>query len=67
MISVYKSEKSKSTGNEDYITYELRGLSTDQKPTTINEQPIGNGSTFIEINTGKIFMYDLANETWGEI
>lgn len=67
MVSVYKSEKSKSVENEDYVTMELRGLSTDEKPTTINEQALGNGSTFIEIDTGKFYMYDLENEEWSEI
>ena len=48
-------------------TVELRGLSTDEKPTTINGKKIDNGSIFIEIDTGKVFMYDLENEQWKEI
>ena len=38
--------------------YEFRGLSTDEKPT----KRVGNGSTFIEIDTGKIFMFDEKNK-----
>lgn len=46
---------------------EFRGLSTDDKPTTLKGSPIGNGSVFIEIDTGKLFMYDLENEQWNEV
>lgn len=39
------------------------GLSTDTpKPT----EGVGNGSAFIEMDTGKIYFYDLANTTWLE-
>lgn len=41
---------------------ELRGLSTDTKPTDV-----GNGSIFIEIDTGKILMFDETNKQWKEI
>lgn len=41
---------------------ELRGLSTDAKPTNVK-----NGSVFIEIDTGTIFMFDAQNEEWKEI
>lgn len=41
---------------------EFKGLSTDTKPT----DNVPNGSTFYEMNTGKIFMFDEENETWIE-
>ena len=44
-------------------TYEFRGLSTDEKPI----EKIGNGSVFIEIDTGKVFMFDEQNKVWKEI
>ena len=44
-------------------TYELRGLSTDEKPV----ERVGNGSIFIEIDTGKVFLYDAENKVWREI
>lgn len=44
-------------------TYDIRGLSTDSKPTT----DIPNGSTFIEINTGKVYMFNGAASTWVEL
>ncbi len=44
-------------------TYEFRGLSTDEKPV----ERAGNGSIFIEMDTGKVFMFDEQNKVWKEI
>lgn len=44
-------------------TYEYRGLSTDVKPT----ERVGNGSIFIEIDTGKVYMFDRENTEWKEL
>jgi len=41
---------------------EYRGLSTDTKPTGSI-----NGAAFIEIDTGKVYLFDAAGETWNEI
>ena len=38
------------------------GLSTDSKPT----EGVANGDCFLEMNTGKIYFYDAANEQWRE-
>jgi hypothetical protein len=38
-------------------TYAFRGLSTDSKPI----EKATNGSSFIEIDTGKVFLFDAAN------
>ena len=67
MVSLYKTEKTSLRNDADYISCELRGLSTDEKPKEINGKTIENGSVFIEINTGKIFMYDIENQSWSEI
>lgn len=49
-------------------TMELNGLSTDEKPTvTYKNTKIENGSTFIEMDTGKVYMYDEENATWHEL
>lgn len=69
MITISKNENTKIKGNDRYILVELRGLSTDTKPTVYDEEIdsyIDNGSTFIEIDTGKIYFYDLENEQWNE-
>ncbi len=66
MITIYKIENTKLKPNDDYISAELRGLSTDTKPTEISGKKIDNGSIFIEIDTGNIFFYDLENQEWKE-
>lgn len=43
--------------------FDFRGLSTDDKP--INEN-VGNGSSFIEMDTGKIFFFDEDGQEWVE-
>lgn len=43
---------------------DIRGLSTDDKPVG---QEVKNGSTFLEMDTSKVFMYDADNEQWHEI
>lgn len=68
------------SGGEKYNTniLEIDGLSTDTKPITtfieygvdgreIGRTNIENGSTFTEIDTGKLFMYDAENTVWYEI
>lgn len=47
-----------SAYNETKEVYCLHG---DTKPTTVP-----NGSICVEIDTGKIFLYDEANQTWYE-
>jgi len=42
---------------QGYSKKDLQGLSTDTKPV-IN---IGNGSTFIELDTSKVWLYDAEN------
>lgn len=66
MVSTYKIENTKLRPDGDYVSVELRGLSTDEKPTTLDEKKIDNGSIFIEIDTQKIYFYDLENEEWKE-
>lgn len=47
----------------DGTVHDVRCLSTDTKPT----EGIANGSTCIEINTGKLFIYDKNAITWHEL
>lgn len=41
---------------------ELKGLSTDEKPI----KNIPNGSSFYEMDTKKVFMFDEQNNRWLE-
>lgn len=59
MITIYRNEGITKDGQD----LEYRGLSTDEKPT----ENILNGAVFIEIDTGKVYMFDLENEEWKEI
>lgn len=38
---------------------EYRGLSTDDKPT-----PLDNGAVFLEMDTGDVYLYDKENNEW---
>lgn len=70
MVSIYdvkKSEMLTHPNGEVFYLCELRGLSTDVKPTNINGGKIENGSSFIEIDTGDIYLYNLENEEWNNI
>lgn len=66
MISIYKIDNTKIKPKDDYISVDLRGLSTDEKPTEVSGKKVDNGSMFIEMDTGKVYFYDLENEQWKE-
>lgn len=66
MVTIYKLEKAKIEDGGKFLV-ELRGLSTDEKPTTLNDGEIENGSAFIEIDTQKIAFYDGETKEWKEI
>ena len=64
MISIIK--KDVVNGKGEFIG-ELRGLSTDTKPTTFEGKDVGNGSVFIEIDTGTLYFFDGSSKTWKEV
>lgn len=66
MVSLYKIENTNITNDGKYISCELRGLSTDTKPTQIGLNKIANGSIFIEIDTGDIYFYNQTNQEWNK-
>ena len=45
-----------------YTPQMLYGLSTDTKPL---DEP--NGSKFVEMDTGKLYLYDAEGEEWLEV
>lgn len=71
MITISTIVKRTAKSGEGSLAYmELRGLSTDNKPTiypTVGGYNIDNGSVFIEIDTGKVYLYDLESTTWCEV
>ena len=52
-------------GSSDTTMYSqrLRGLSTDTKPT----EGIPNGSSFLEMDTGNVYMWDDENKQWRQL
>jgi len=65
MITIHKINYGEKLQNGDIkATMELRGLSTETKPSKIENKVVDNGSVFIEIDTGKLFFYDAENEEW---
>lgn len=63
MVTISKIEKSNISGDGKFLV-EYRGLSGDDKPTTVNGGVIENGSVFIEIDTQDIYLYDEENTSW---
>lgn len=65
MISLIESGNLANTENNPMIprSAELVGLSTDTKPTGMT---VGNGWSFIEMDTGKVFFYNAEDEEWLE-
>lgn len=49
-----------STTNAGTGIFDIRGKSTDQKP--VNGVP--NGSSFYEMDTGNVYMFDGDTNTW---
>ena len=46
---------------------DLRGLSTDIKPTAANGENIPHGSTFLCMDNSECFMYNKNDDTWYQI
>lgn len=67
MVTIYNINKVEKKNGTIKFLVELRGLADDSKPTTIQNGIIENGSSFIEIDTGKLYMYDLENTEWHEV
>lgn len=65
MVSIYKNNNVNNVESGEK-ELEFRGLSTDEKPFTVGGKTIANGSVFIEIDTGKIYFFDIDSETWKE-
>ena len=44
--------------------YDFMGLSTDEKPTLEEFPDMRNGSSYMEIDTKKLYFWDAENEQW---
>lgn len=61
-MAISKIVKKNEVDNLFWNTVELRCLSTDSKPTDVP-----NGSVLLEMDTGKVFIFNGANSTWIEL
>ena len=59
MITADKSLQTVDGVSTSNLTF--YGLSTDSKPTDC-----GNGSAFVEMDTGKVYFFNAAAGTWAE-
>lgn len=57
------TQRGVSKTNNDY-DYDFTGLSTDTKPLIADYPDMKNGSTFLEMDTKKLFFYDAENDAW---
>lgn len=64
MVTIYNIKRNELKNGEAHLLVELRGLSTDEKPITLADGIVDNGSTFIEMDTQDIYFYDLGNKEW---
>lgn len=64
MVSIYQNNNTITNNEGEAKSLELRGLSTDTKPTEIDGKTIANGSVFVEIDTQKIFFFDETSKEW---
>ena len=67
MVTIHTIENTRIMPSEDRISVELRGLSTDTKPTEVANKKVDNGSVYLEIDTGKIYLFDFENQQWKEM
>lgn len=67
MITIYDNKKVKKDNGGIKFLVELRGLSTDTKPTKIENGTVENGSVFIEIDTQKLAFFDGNANEWKEV
>ena len=63
MVTIWGIKKN-TLVEDDLLQVDLRGLSTDTKPTSLIGGNIDNGSTFIEIDTQDVYIYDGKSKEW---
>ena len=63
MVTIISEEKIRSNPNKHQAVVTYGGLSTDTKPTS----GVENGSTFVEMNTGDLYIFDKANTQWRKL
>lgn len=55
---------SNTDDSTQWTGWDLRGLSSDSKPT---DSQVPNGSTFIEMDTKDVYIFDKQNTQWRKL
>ena len=63
MVTIYKVRQSVIDGKGKFLI-DYVGLSDDEKPSSVNGGTIENGSSFIELDTQKLYLYDQEHDEW---
>ena len=63
MVSIMDEANIRVYPNKSQTVRTYCGLSTDNKPTTY----VTNGSTFLEMDTSKVYVFDKTNTQWREL
>lgn len=63
MITIMDEASIRSNPNLKQTVKTYAGLSTDTKPVENTE----NGSTFLEMDTGDLYIFDKQNSQWREL
>lgn len=63
MVTVIGEENIRSNPNKNQTVKTFAGLSSDTKPTA----KVENGSTFLEMDTGDLYIFDKTNTLWREL
>lgn len=57
--------KKANVDGDNLFEYDLKGLSSDEKPTEIGGKPIQDNSLFLELDTGDFYYFN--NGTWSKV
>lgn len=63
MVTTIVETRTSASGSGVVTIYDIRCKSTDDKPT----EGITNGSTCMEVDSGKVFVFDEDAGTWNEL
>lgn len=64
MVTIYNVKKTSGENENPKFLVEVRCLSTDTKPVTLENGEIDNGSQLIEIDTQDLYLFDYSTKTW---
>lgn len=64
MVTIYNVKKTSGENENPKFLVEVRCLSEDAKPTTLENGEIDNGSQLIEIDTQDVYLFDYSTKTW---